>query len=166
MAALVSKAGSCLIENRFVGTRMASPFYRSLEQWALLRPDEAVLVDGERSITYRQWNEAADRLAAGFVKRGLALDDIVVARTRNRIEWCLISAATGKIGARLLIQNWRLTPAETRYVMENARANAIVCDDPEPEALAEALKDLDLKLRASIDTAAPGFERFEDVLQG
>ena len=144
---------------------MTSPFYRSLEQWAALRPEEIVLIEGARSITYREWNDGANRLAAGFLKRGLKAGDIVVARTRNRIEWALIASATAKIGARLLIQNWRLTPGETRYVMENARASAFICDDADPGALGAALEGLDLKLKAAIDVSAPGFERFDALFE-
>jgi long-chain acyl-CoA synthetase len=120
-----------------------------------------VLIEDNRSMTYREWNDCADRLAQGLIDHGLYAGDIIVARTRNRIEWAIIASAVGKIGARLLIQNWRLTPAETRYVLENARADAFICDDPDPAALGRALEGLCVKLQVSIDVAAPGFARFD-----
>src|ERR1051326_1998710 len=54
-----------------------------------------------------------------------------------RTEWPIISAALGKIGARVLGLNWRLTAPETRYVLENSGARAIILDDPDRDRMAD-----------------------------
>ncbi len=143
----------------------AEPFYRSLEQWASLRPDAPVLWDGDRVLTYGEWNTAANQLAAGFRKRGLETKDILAVRTRNRAEWAIVASAAGKIGARLLIQNWRLTPAETRYMLENAGADAFICDDADLASLGAALEGLPLKLVVAIDSEADGFESYPALFE-
>jgi long-chain acyl-CoA synthetase len=137
----------------------------TIEHWAAERPDEVAIVEGDRELTYRQWNEAADRVAYGLAERGVGSDDIVVLRTQIRTEWAVLSSALAKLGASLLGLNWRLTPSETQYVLSNSRATAIVCDDPDPSALAPAFVGLPIKLAVSLDADADGFDRYAELLQ-
>jgi long-chain acyl-CoA synthetase len=142
---------------------MSDPRPGSLEHWAGARPDAPAIVDGERVLTWRDWNDAADRLAEGLAARGLETGDILVTRMQIRAEWPIASAAAGKLGLRLLGLNWRLTPTETQYVLANSGAHAIICDDPDPAAIAPALAGLPIKLAASIDAPADGFANFTDL---
>ncbi|HEX5690856.1 MAG TPA: AMP-binding protein, partial [Roseiflexaceae bacterium] len=141
------------------------PMHGSIEYWAQERPDDIAIVEGERSITYSQWNESADRLANALTTRGLAAGDIVVVRTHIRIEWALLTSALAKLGCSLLGLNWRLTPDEVRYVLNNSGAHALVCDDASPESLLPAMQKLPLKLCVSIDAPASGFMAFDDLLR-
>ena len=96
----------------------------SLEYWAHERPDAPALIEGERSVTWKAWNDEADRLAEGLAARGLVAGDILITRMQIRPEWPIASAAAGKLGLRLLGLNWRLTPTEVRYVLENSAAGS------------------------------------------
>ena len=69
----------------------------SVEYWAGLRPDDIAVVEGERTLTFGDWNNAADRLAEGLSRRGVAAGDIVGVRTQIRLEWAILSAALGKL---------------------------------------------------------------------
>ncbi|HZZ36417.1 MAG TPA: AMP-binding protein, partial [Caulobacteraceae bacterium] len=142
---------------------MTTPQPGSLEHWARERPDAPAVIEGGRTLTWGAWNEEADRLAHGLAARGLAAGDVLVTRMQIRPEWPIASAAAGKLGCRLLGLNWRLTPAETRYVLSNSGAHAILCDDEDPAALAPAFEDLPLKFAASIDAAAPGFVSYAEL---
>jgi len=84
----------------------------TIEYWAEQRPDAVAVVDGERTLTYRAWNDAADRVASALTDRGLVTGDIVVLRTHIRIEWNILASALAKLGCSLLGLNWRLTPGE------------------------------------------------------
>ena len=136
----------------------------SLEHWAREQPDTPAVIEGERVLSWKAWNDEADRLAEGLARRGLVAGDILVTRMQIRAEWPIASAAAGKLGLKLLGLNWRLTPAETRYVLSNSGANAILCDDADPAALAPAFEDLPLKLAASIDAAAEGFAPYAELI--
>jgi long-chain acyl-CoA synthetase len=142
---------------------MTTPQPGSLEHWARAKPDAPAVIEGGRVLTWEAWNEAADRLAEGLTARGLASGDVLVTRMQIRPEWPIASAAAGKLGLKLLGLNWRLTPAETRYVLANSEAHAILCDDPDPAALAPAFEGLPLKLMASIDAAADGFATWTEL---
>jgi long-chain acyl-CoA synthetase len=139
---------------------MNAPQPGTLEYWAEQQPDAPALIEGERVVTWRGWNEAADRLAHGLRRLGLRAGDILVTRMQIRPEWPIVSAAAGKLGCRILGLNWRLTPSETRYVLANSGARAIICDDADPAALTPAFESLDLKFAISIDAAADGFEPY------
>src|SRR5215472_17501950 len=143
---------------------MSEPTYGMVEHWAREKPDAVAIVEGGRTLTWGAWNDEADRLAHGLKKRGIAAGDIVVTRLQIRKEWPVVSAALGKLGCRVLGLNWRLTPAETKYVLSNSGAHAILCDDPDPTALSSAFEGLPIKLAASLDVAADGFVSYSDLI--
>lgn len=137
----------------------------TLEHWAHETPDAVALVEGERVVTWREWNDAADRLAEGLAQRGLKTGDILVTRMHIRPEWAIASAAAGKLGLRLLGLNWHLTPGETKYVLANSGARAVICDDRDPSALLPAFEGLDLRFVSSVDVETPAFVSFASLLE-
>ena len=142
---------------------MNEPRAGSLEHWAQKQPDAPALIEGDRVVTWNAWNDEAERVAHGLRALGLAAGGILVTRMQIRPEWPIVSAAAAKLGCRILGLNWRLTTSETRYVLANSGAHAIVCDDVDPAALAQAFEGLGLKFAISIDAAAEGFEPYASV---
>ncbi|HYM35433.1 MAG TPA: long-chain fatty acid--CoA ligase, partial [Steroidobacteraceae bacterium] len=138
----------------------------SLEYWAQEKPNAIAIIDGERSISYREWNDAANRVANSLSIRGITPGDVVVMRTHIRHEWNFIAAALAKLDCSLLGLNWRLTPSEVHYVLGNSKAHALICDDATPSALIAATRDLPIKLLVSIDCAEPGFISYHELLAG
>jgi long-chain acyl-CoA synthetase len=138
----------------------------SLEHHAQASPDRVALIEADRTITFRDWNLAADRVANALAARGLAAGDIAVVRTQLRIEWAIVAAALAKLGCSLLALNWRLTPSEVRYVLDHSGARAVICDDLDPGPLVTAIADLSIKLVVSLDAGAPGTTSFAELLQG
>jgi len=143
---------------------MSDPRPGSLEYWAREQPDAPALIEGERTVTWRSWNDEADALAHRLRALGLAPGDVLVTRMQIRPEWPIVAAAAGKLGARILGLNWRLTPAETRFVLSNSGAHAIICDDVDPAALAPALDGQGLKFAISIDAPAEGFVPYASLI--
>ncbi|MFI7346043.1 (2,3-dihydroxybenzoyl)adenylate synthase [Streptomyces sp. NPDC049936] len=73
-----------------------------LRERAAAHPDRIALVDPapERRVrTYRELNEAADRLAAGFAARGIGRGDRVVVQLPNVAEFVEVVFALFRIGA-------------------------------------------------------------------
>jgi long-chain acyl-CoA synthetase len=129
---------------------MSSPVLGSLEYWADSKPDVTAIVENERSLTYRQWNEAANRIANALAARGLEASDIVVLRMQTSLEWAVAASALAKLRCSLLGLNWRLTAAETQYVLTNSGAHALICDDADPAPLLSAVAGLPIKLLAAL----------------
>lgn len=62
-------------------------------------PDRTAIVAGERRITFAQWSDEVDRLAAGLVRLGLRKGDIVTVQLPNWPEMCVLQVALARIGA-------------------------------------------------------------------
>ncbi len=144
---------------------MSDPQPGSVEYWAGQQPDAPAIIEGGRTLSWRAWNEEADRLAHGLRGLGLEAGDVLVTRMQIRPEWPIASAAAGKLGCRILGLNWRLTPAETHYVLSNSGAHAIICDDEDPAALTPAFEGLTLKFVVSIDAAVDGFVPYSALIR-
>jgi len=136
----------------------------SAEYWAANKPDKVAFVEGDRTLTWAQLNELANRFAQGLAARGVTSGDIVVVRTQIRIEWPVIAEALAKLGCSLLGLNWRLTPTETQYVLSNSGAHVFICDDPDPSPLLQSFEGLPIKLAVSIDRPTAGFLDYSDLL--
>jgi len=52
---------------------MSDPIPGSLEDWAARRPDAAAIVEDDRTLTFAQWNRAADAVAEGLIRRGVGV---------------------------------------------------------------------------------------------
>jgi acyl-CoA synthetase (AMP-forming)/AMP-acid ligase II len=62
-------------------------------------PDSTAIVAGERRITFAQWSDEAERLAAGLVRLGLRKGDMVTVQLPNWPEMCVLQVALARIGA-------------------------------------------------------------------
>ncbi|MGY2812080.1 class I adenylate-forming enzyme family protein [Bradyrhizobium sp. USDA 4506] len=136
----------------------------TLEYWAHENPDAIGLIDGDCYLTYAEWNEAANRVAEGLARLGVQSGDIVVLRTQIRREWAILASALAKSGCSLLGLNWRLTPGEVEYVLDNSGAAVFICDDADPTRLQPIFAGLNIKVAVSIDTSADGFVSFRELM--
>jgi acyl-CoA synthetase (AMP-forming)/AMP-acid ligase II len=93
---------------------------------AQLYPDKVGARDLARALTFRQWNERANRLANAFLGLGLAKGDRVAILAYNCIEWLEIYVACAKAGLVAVPINFRLVAPEIQYIAENAEAKAFV----------------------------------------
>ncbi len=90
----------------------------------MLTPNTIALVDtlnGNRRITYREWNRAANRTANFLRERcGIQKGDRVAVLAMNSVEYLDLWFACGKLGAILQTLNWRLTPRELAGLIADA----------------------------------------------
>ena len=113
-----------------------------LERHARSMPNALALCEGERQLSWAAWDAQANRLAAALAARGIGEGDRVAVRMMNRLEWFVVEAALGKLGALRVAVSYRLRPAEVRYMLEHSAARALVFDDEAPAALAPAFTNL------------------------
>jgi long-chain acyl-CoA synthetase len=118
------------------------PVAGSVEYWASATPDAFALSDGAQTLSYRTWNEQADRLAELFsVRAGVGAGDHVALCLHNRCEWFVVQAAAAKLEAALVPISFRLTPAEIHYIAADSGARAFVYDLEDDAALARVWRD-------------------------
>ncbi len=96
---------------------------------AIFFPDnDAVVVPGDRTVSWAQLDERTDQLARGFGELGLGKGDRVAAYALNRaeyLEFFFACAKSGVIGAAL---NARLAPSELRAYLDYVEPGAILVD--------------------------------------
>ncbi|WP_037454082.1 (2,3-dihydroxybenzoyl)adenylate synthase [Skermanella stibiiresistens] len=84
------------------------------------------LVDGERRWSYRDLDQKADRLAAGFARLGLGPRDAVVVQLPNTAEFFAVIFALFRLGALPVFALPAHRSLEIRYFCEFTRAKAYV----------------------------------------
>lgn len=103
-----------------------------LERRAQLSPDKVALVDtlnGNRSVTYREWNRQANR-TAHFLHETLKVrqGDRLAVLSKNCVEYLDLWFALAKIGGVLQNLNWRLTAVELAGILAEAEPAALIYD--------------------------------------
>ena len=143
-----------------------------LEEAAARWGEREALVVRHQNIrrTYRELNEAADRLAAGLVHLGLVRGDRIGIWAPNRYEWIVTQFATAKAGLILVTINPAYRTSELEYALNKVGCKALVLapsfKTSDYAAMLEQIRPKVPSLRAAILTdAAPraGFLTFADV---
>ncbi|MEV3923591.1 AMP-binding protein [Actinomadura coerulea] len=111
-----------------------------LAAMAAAAPSKTAVVEDERRLSYSEFNALVNRYANLLVERGVRAGTKVVWCGRNSTEVVALISALRKCGAVGVPLNYRLTPEETAYVVENADA-ALVLFDAEQAPQLEAARD-------------------------
>ena len=101
-----------------------------LHRRALLSPNKVAIidvVDGNREITYHQWNRRVNQLA-NFLSAELGIEkgDRISIYSMNRLEYLDTLFACNKLGAILQVVNWRLTVKELEALINQATPKLLV----------------------------------------
>ncbi|KAF4406454.1 (2,3-dihydroxybenzoyl)adenylate synthase [Streptomyces lycii] len=122
---------------RAAGWWRGETFGQVLRERAAAHPDRIAVVDpgpapdgsATRRWTYRELDERADRLAAGFLARGIAKGDRVVVQLPNVAEFFAVQFALFRIGALPVYALPAHRETEIRYFCEFTGAVAYVVPD-------------------------------------
>ncbi|MDQ2679189.1 MAG: acyl--CoA ligase, partial [Actinomycetota bacterium] len=126
-----------------------------LEHHAARTPEQAVVVGPDGPVSYAGMLEAARRVAGGLSERGVGAGDVVGLLSYNSVEFLTTIVAANTLGAIAMPINWRLAPAEIRYLLEHSGAGAFVCAAELLDAGSVAADGLDL-VRIVVGTPAAG----------
>ena len=99
-----------------------------LTKRALLTPDKEAVVDAERRLNYNQLNRRVNRLARTLQASGLQLGDRISILAYNCIEFVEVIMAAAKLGLILVPLNWRLTPTELAFNLNDSGAETLFFD--------------------------------------
>ncbi len=127
--------------------------------------DAVVATDGER-FTYEQLGDRVDRLAAGLADRGIEKGDRVAVLDPNTHYHLEAAYATMSLGGIHTPLNYRLTPDDFAYILEDAGVDAVYADHEYADRI-EAIRDeVPTETFITNDVAAVNgdWEAFESVL--
>ena len=81
-------------------------------------PDRIAVEDGERSVTYSEFQDRICRLANALKAKGIGRGSCLAILSENRLEYLEVVMAAARLGAIVACQNWRLTPAELGHCLD------------------------------------------------
>ena len=116
-----------------------------LEHHAARTPEHSIVVGPDGPVSYAEMLGLSSRVAGGLAARGVGLGDVVGLLSYNSAELLATIFAANTLGAVAMPINWRLAPAEIRYLLEHSGASAFVCDGELLDAGAEAADGLALE---------------------
>src|SRR5687767_3718693 len=126
---------------------------RVLDRALDTRPDAEALVTRTRRLSYRQLDEEASRAARALRDLGLRTGDRVAASLPNDADVVVAFHGAMRLGAVWLGVNRALAPPEKRYLLEDAGATLLLCDDELPHL---GVRVVDLPTwRAAVEAADP-----------
>jgi long-chain acyl-CoA synthetase len=112
------------------------------------------LVTRTRRLTYEELDELADRAAHALRELGVRTGDRVAASLPNDADVVIAFHGAMRLGAVWLGVNRALAPPEKRYLLQDAGASVLLCDDELPDL---GVRRVDLEAwRAAVDAAPDG----------
>lgn len=96
------------------------------EAIAAAQPDHPAQIQGERRLSWSQFDARADALAAHFIARGLGHQAKIAGYLFNGPEYLETYFAAFKGGFAPVNTNYRYGPEEVAYLFDNADAEAVV----------------------------------------
>ncbi|HYW03289.1 MAG TPA: long-chain fatty acid--CoA ligase [Gammaproteobacteria bacterium] len=139
-----------------------------LTRHAHAHPDREALVYGDTRLTSSQLDERVRRLADALAARGVRQGDRVAALMLNSNAFIETLFACARLGAIFVPINFRLSPAEIRYVLDDAGAHLVVYHDLFADLLAPAREGTELlhaiRVNEGAAAVAASDEDYETVL--
>ena len=102
---------------------------RLSEAHARAMPDRIAVVDGTRSLTWRQFHKAVLRAVGALRAAGLKRGDRLGFLGYNRFCYVILLQACYRSGIIMAPFNWRLSPSEISYLIKDSGIGQIFVDD-------------------------------------
>jgi fatty-acyl-CoA synthase len=131
-------------------------------------PDQLALVQGQRRVTWREFDDRAARLAAAFTAAGLEPGAKVASYLYNCNEYSEGVYATFKMRGVPVNVNYRYLEDELVYLLDNSDAEALLFHGSLAERVAKVIDRAPrVKLWIQVDDGSPHQEfaaRYEDLI--
>jgi len=111
----------------------------SLTRTAASRPARLAVVDGDRRLTYAEFNAYVNRLAHGLAGRGYERGAALALASGNSADFLAVYFACAKLGVVCVPVNLGWRPDEVAYVLGHSRARGIVIESRLVTAMQDAV---------------------------
>ncbi|MBI4672077.1 MAG: long-chain fatty acid--CoA ligase [Chloroflexi bacterium] len=126
-----------------------------LAKRARLEPNKIGLIFEGREITYKEWNDRANRAANAFAGLGVKPGDRVGLLMMNSPEFLECFFGLARIGAVVAPLNWRLAPPEIAFVAKDAGISALAFGPEYAQAVAGIRSELPAHAYIAVGGDAP-----------
>jgi fatty-acyl-CoA synthase len=137
-----------------------------LERHALMQPDSPALRFSGDTITWAQLRSRVAALADALSRRGIGFGDRVMVLMLNRTEFVESVLAANMIGAIAVPVNFRLTPPELAFLVNDCEAQLMITE-PALAAVASGVRDIAPTLATIVVAGgenADGLLAYEDLI--
>ena len=135
-----------------------------LRDAAARSPDAEALVDGDRRVSYREFDRIAGRVAAGLSALGLAAGDRVALLLGNRMEFAFALMGALRLGAIVVPLNTREQTPEIAFNLSHCGAKAIIHEASLTDRLPKPADTPSVGLRVAVGGPAAGSQDFDSLL--
>jgi acyl-CoA synthetase (AMP-forming)/AMP-acid ligase II len=128
-----------------VGVENRESWGSMLEENAAKFPDRPAIKSQEACLSYRQYNEAVNRIANYFISKGLQKGDVACIFLENRPELLIVYSAMAKIGAVNSMINNNLRGDSLKHCLTLHPAKIYIVGEEVIDAFQEVIEDLALR---------------------
>ena len=125
-------------------------------------PCAIAVVDGDASLTYRDWLDRVLRVVAGIDAMAIGPGDHFVTILQNRLEAATVHWACQIAGVVVTPVNWRAKPDELDHVLADSDARAVCFEPVSADAVAGARHTGSIP-RIAVGAACGGTLGFDDL---
>jgi fatty-acyl-CoA synthase len=100
-----------------------------LRRTSLRYPDKLAVVDGERRVSFAEFDVAVNRTANALAARGLDKGDRLALLAHNSWQYAVLAFATAKIGVVLVPVNFMLGAEEIAFILRHSGSVGMVAED-------------------------------------
>jgi acyl-CoA synthetase (AMP-forming)/AMP-acid ligase II len=144
-----------------------------LSRNARLYPTDCALIERipeqkkRREITWKQFDDAANRFANAFMKKGIKKGDKVIHLMMNSIDWLIAYFGIVRTGAWVVPLNFRFTSNDIKYCVDTAEPKAMIFSEEFTERI-DTIKDEmpTIEQYTFVGKDSPSYaEPFENILE-
>ena len=94
-----------------------------------MHPDKTAIIFEDQPITYKALNDGTNQWAHLFLEKGIRKGDRIAVVLLNCVEFLEAFFGAAKVGAIFVPLNWRLTPPELEYQLNDCGARVLLFHD-------------------------------------
>ena len=99
-----------------------------IREFSIANPGKLAIIDGKRSISYRELDIRSSQVANYFISKGFKKGDRVAVVSGNRMEYPEIVAGLSKAGLIAVLVNPRSVSREVEYFINHSGAKGVVIE--------------------------------------
>jgi len=128
-----------------------------LKRSALRFPKKVALIDDNTRMTYKEFNEEANRFAHAIMKLGIKQGDKVTLMSSNSINFMIIWFGLCKAGITMVPMNLMLKGGEVSYIVNHSESSAFIVEDKFYGAMKDVMGEMKMvKHYIHINSAGKG----------